>query len=99
MVPAAVLLCLALHSESQWTLNDGTKMSFVFVKPSEKQAWRPSGEVVPYDSLPKPTEPVWSIKDSEPILIALLNPPKQLFFPPHVRFKLPASSELNASFR
>lgn len=98
MVPALVLFAVTAPAVGQWTLNDGTRMSFVFVNPSEKQAWRPSGETLPYTSLPRPTAPVWSARESEPVLVALMNPSRKLSNPPNIRFKLPATDELNSSF-
>jgi len=98
MVTVAALLCLASSASGQWILNDGTKVSFVFVQPSQKQAWRPSGEAVPYDSLPRPTGPVWTAQDSDAVLVALLNPPRHFDGAPSIRFKLPATEELDSTF-
>jgi len=98
MVTVAALLILAPAAAGQWTLNDGTKVSFVFVQPSQKQAWRPNGESIPYASLPKPTAAVWSAKDTDPVLIALINPSQRTGNGPSVRFKLPSTDELRSSF-
>lgn len=98
MVIVAALLSLSQAAAGQWTLEDGTKMSFVFVLPSQKQAWRPNGDSITYASIPKPGFAAWTGKETEPFLVTYANPLRRLTNEPSVRFKLPASPELDARF-
>ena len=98
MVTAAIVLFWASSAAGQWTLQDGTRVSFVFVLPSEKRVWRPNGEAVSYDAIPKPVSPVWQSGNGVPILVALTKTTEVTKLSPSVRFKLPATGLLNAQF-
>jgi len=76
----------------------GTNVSVIFVQPSQKLVWRASGESIPYSSIPMPLTPTWTAKDSDPILIALVNPSKNAYPSPTVRFRFPAGGQLSATF-
>ena len=98
MVVATALLALVGQVSGQWTLKDGSKVSFIFVQPSQKQVWRPDGTEVSYDSIPKTLYPVWQAGSGIPILVVLTNTTKPTRLAPAVRYKLPATGQLNAQF-
>ena len=98
MVTAALFLFLAKPYPGQWALSDGTQVSAIFVKPSEKLAWRIDGTPLDLRSLPKPIAPTWSGKDSDPILVALTNLTGNPSLRPTVQFKLPATTIVESSF-
>ena len=98
MVVTALFLWLTTGSSGQWALQSGTKVSVLFVKPSEKIAWRPDGTPFELATLPPPVSPIWTGKETEPILTVLTNAADRRFGMPTVKFKLPDTEILPSSF-
>ena len=98
MLSLAALIVLAGAAPGQWSLHDGTLVSFVFLQQSNLQAWRPDGS--PIDSKPiVKNMPLGLVTQLEtPLLIAWTKSVKSNPTPPTVRFKLPTTDQLDSTF-
>jgi len=98
MVTLAALLWISKLANSQWTLKNGTKVSFVFFQSGTNQAWRPDGSLANSGVLLKNLPPGYFDKNETPVLVAWINPsaPK-MKDEPTFRFKLPTTGLLDSA--
>jgi len=98
MVTFSVLLFLANVASGQWTLKDGTQVSLAFYQPSKKMAWKPDTSLADPNMIQRNLDSQILPNDKNLFLIAWMNPPAKLKDLPEVRFKLPTTEQLDASF-
>ncbi len=102
IIPQMFLFALALGMKTlttgQWTAPNGARVSVIFVLPKMKQACRPDGSPIELHTLPMATKPIWTGRETDPIAVALVAPPALPGGEPSVKFKLPATPDLDASF-
>jgi hypothetical protein len=98
MLLVALAIGFKTLATGQWTTSNGSKVSLIFVLPAKKQAWRPDGSAVDLRTLPRPVKPLWTGRETEPIALTLVLPAKPQVVDPTVRFKLPSTTDLDASF-